>query len=125
MPINTVVSGAVSGWYQTNRNMRRELGEAVALIQFADLFRGAGTIAEEGATRVDVQGQWTGPGRVRIGANIQAQVSGMSIAALRIADTLGAAVGAIDQANVVTAAQNALNASGVDGLWREVTGTSP
>jgi hypothetical protein len=125
MPINTVANGNVSGWYQTNAKMQRELGEAVAQLQFADLFRGPGTIAEEGRTRVDVQGQWTGPGRVRIGANIQAQVSGMSIAGLKIADSLGAAVGAIEQAAVLTAAQLALNASGADGIWREVTGTSP
>lgn len=125
MPINTNVDGSVSGWLNPNKTMKSDLREAVALIDFGDLFRGPGTIAKYGNVRIDVQGQWSGPGGGRIGANIQAQVNRMSIAAIRVADTLGQAAGAVNQNAVVQAVQNALIASAGDGDWRDITGTSP
>jgi hypothetical protein len=125
MPINVAVNGDIRGWPPSvTRRMRDELAEAVAELGFADLFRGPGTVAEVGNTRIDVQGPWTNGGQ-RIGNNIQAQVGKMSIAALRIADTLGGAVGALNQNAVLQQAQAALNASVRDGQWRELTGTSP
>jgi hypothetical protein len=120
MPIATVAAGPAN-LIQTNAAMRAELAAAAALLQFAALFGAPGTIAVSGVVRIDIQGPWSaGPGR-----NIQAQVANSSIAAIRLADTLGAAVGAVNQAAVVAAAQAALLASENTGQWQNVTGTSP
>jgi hypothetical protein len=121
MPIATAVAGNIKGWPGTNGAIRAELAQATTQLQFADLFRGPGEIAHSGNVRIDVQGPWTaGPGN-----NIQAQIGGISIAALRIAFSLGAAAGPLAQGAVVQAAQEALNAGGRDGSWRNMTGTSP
>jgi hypothetical protein len=121
VPIATAVGSAMRGWRQPNRATRTDLAGAVAELQFADLFRGSGTIAEEGSVRIDVQGPWTqGPGK-----NIQAQVGSTSIAGLLIANTLGTAAGAVNQNAVLGAARTALIASAGDGSFRQVTGTQP
>lgn len=122
MPIVTAGGGTIRNSTEPNRRMRDDLNDAVTLVDFTGLFRGPGTIAEYGKVRIDVQGQWSGPGGRRIGANIQAQVGGATIAAVRVADTLGTTRDPDEQAEVVRQVVAALVAS-TDGTWREVTGT--
>lgn len=120
MPIEVAVTGEIRNFQAPNRRMRRELAEAVAQLTFAELFRGAGTIAEEGEVRIDIQGVWgAGPGQ-----NIQAQIGRATIAAIRLANSLGAAEGEENEAAVVAAVGAALIAS-TDGEWRDVTGEQP
>lgn len=125
MPIDTVEGDQFSGTTPSGR-MVKDLKGAIALLQFADLFRGSGTITKFGKVRIDVQGPWSKPGgRGRLGANIQAQVGNETIAAIRVADTLGGARGATYELAVVEAVQDALRDSAQDGNWRNITGTSP
>lgn len=120
MPILTVPDGPAV-LMPTTRQIRDDLDDAIDDLDFADLWRGPGTIAQAGVVRIDIQGPWTaGPGQ-----NIQAQVGRNSIAAIRVGVTLAAAVGAANQAAVVTAVGNALRQSMGGGVWVEVTGTQP
>lgn len=120
MPIVTAPAGRAR-LSPTNGQLRRDLAAAIAQLTFDELWRDPQTIAESGSVRIDIQGPWSaGPGQ-----NIQAQVGGSSIAAMRLANTLAAAVGAAHQGAVVAAVGNALTLSENSGFWQNVTGTSP
>lgn len=123
MPI-TVTPALPFNGIPVNNTIANLFADSVAKLDFAGLFRGPGTIVK-GAVRIDVQGPWTDGNHNRIGNNIQAQYGGGTVAAIRIADTLGAAVGAVNQLAVVQQAQAALTASFQTSTWQNVTGTSP
>jgi hypothetical protein len=120
MPIEIAVAGPVNNAMPVNRRLRVALAEAAQQLEFAALFGGPGTIAEEEPVRIDVQGPWgAGPG-----LNIQAQVGNGTIAGIRLAESLGR-TRAEEQAVVVEAVRAALIASANDGLWRDLTGRQP
>jgi hypothetical protein len=123
VPTAVAVGDPFANPAKTNKTIREELADAVALVEFADLFRGQrSNIAEFGSVRIDVQGPWSAGD----GNNIQAQLGKAgTIAAIRIAGSLGDAKGAINQQAVVGAAGNAILASCEDGMWRNLTGTEP
>jgi hypothetical protein len=122
VPVAVAVGGPFPNPAKTNKKILEQLDDAVAELEFADLFRGPGTIAEAGIVRIDVQG----PLKAGNGNNIQAQVGNAgTIAAILIAHSLGAAQGVVNQNTVLEAAQNAIIASGNDGNWCTLTGTEP
>lgn len=122
VPVAVAVGGPFPNPANANKKILEQLADAVAELEFADLFRGPGTIAKAGSVRIDVQGPWSaGPGN-----NIQAQVENAgTIAAILIAHTLGEAQGAVNQNTVLEAARAAIIASGNDRNWRTLTGTEP
>lgn len=106
---------------QASRPLRLQMEAAADAMQFNNLWR-TGTIATYESVRIDNQGPWSGgPG----GYNVQAQVGGRSIAAVRVARELEQAEGAVNQNRVLAAVKAALAASLASGNWINVTGTSP
>lgn len=120
MPIVTAPAG-VANLDEVNGRTRKDLADAMSELTFANLWRTPRTIAQSGSVRIDIQGPWSaGPGQ-----NIQAQAGNGSVAAIRVASTLEAALGNANQAAVVAAVGSALTASMNSGFWQNVTGTSP
>lgn len=120
MAITTTRGAAMRNWTRPNKTMISEMNGALALVQYANIWRNK-KIAQYEDVRIDNQGPWSkGPG-----VNIQAQTDKASIAGVLLADSLGNAANPIDQAAVVNALQQAMRQSSGDGYFYEVTGTVP
>jgi hypothetical protein len=119
--MQTNIEEPISNQMNSSARVRGELQQAAAQLKFEKLFRGPMPIARDGNVHIDIHGPWTaGEGRT-----IQAQLGkGGTIAAMRLANSLSAAQGAVNELAVVTAVQDALIDS-LDGQWRSVTGTMP
>jgi hypothetical protein len=119
--MQTNVEGPIAHQITSSARIRGELDQARAELKFEKLFRKPMTIASHRNVRIETLGPWTaGNGRT-----IQAYLVNMgTIAAVRLADSLEAAQGAVNQDAVVTAVGAALVFS-LDGNWRSVTGTMP
>ena len=119
MPINTTQEKKAK-LKTITKTQRKELLAVLNELEFANLFRGSRTRATSGTIRIDIQGVWTaGPG-----SNIQAQTGTDSIAAIRMATSLGTAQTEDGQNEVVAAVSAALVSSAGDGHWYNVTGTT-
>lgn len=77
MPINVVAGGAINNRYPNalNGTQRSDAQAVIALLDYADLFRGAGLLRKSGTMRVDMQGVIPG---TPVRSNIQVQVNGVN-----------------------------------------------
>ena len=103
-------------------NQQHDAMHAIDAIDFADVWRGAGTIANVGTVRVDVQGR-TGGGQ----QNLQAQINGIqghsTVAAVLIADTVGETSIEAQRVYALRKIKNALFSSLNDGHIYSVSGS--
>ena len=105
-----------------NANQERDARLAINAIDFADVWRGAGTIVNQGLVRVDVQGR-TGAGE----QNLQVQINGVNgnstVAAALIAESVQDASIEAQRVYAVRKIKDALFSSMNDGHIYRVTGT--
>lgn len=105
-----------------NANQERDARLAINAIDFADVWRGAGTIVNQGLVRVDVQGR-TGAGE----QNLQVQINGVNgnstVAAALIAESVQDASIEAQRVYAVRKIKDALFSSMNDSHIYRVTGT--
>ena len=105
-----------------NANQERDARLAINAIDFADVWRGAGTIVNQGLVRVDVQGR-TGAGE----QNLQVQINGVNgnstVAAALIAESVQDASIEAQRVYAVRKIKDALFSSMNDNHIYRVTGT--
>lgn len=75
MPISVIQGAAIQNLFASNPNQRTAAQTVIAQLQYADLWRGAGTLRNTLLMRVDMQGHIAGP---PIRYNIQVQVNGVA-----------------------------------------------
>lgn len=98
---------------------RQASQNAIALIQFADLGRGAGTVRTSGVARVDIQG------RTATHVNVQVQIGGNTVAAALLDLAILNIANVQNQQGGANAAISALNRSLDSGTTWQVDGTLP
>jgi hypothetical protein len=103
-----------------NKKMRAECHCVIAMLTFADLQRGPGTLHTEGDVRLDMQGRISGGG-----VNLQIQIGGRTIAAVIVAATVQQVADPDNQRGVANAVISALNQSLDSGTIWQVSGTLP
>ncbi|WP_156790439.1 hypothetical protein [Alcanivorax sp. DG881] len=105
-----------------NANQGHDARLAINAIDFADVWRGAGTIVNQGLVRVDVQGR-TGAGE----QNLQVQINGVNgnstVAAALIAESVQDASIEAQRVYAVRKIKDALFSSMNDNHIYRVTGT--
>lgn len=105
-----------------NGNQERDARLVINAIDFADVWRGAGTIVNEPLARLDVQGR-TAAGE----QNLQVQINGVNgnstVAAALIAESVQDASTKAQQVYAVRKIKDALFSSMNDGHIYRVTGT--
>ena len=105
-----------------NANQERDARLAINAIDFADVWRGAGTIVNQGLVRLDVQGR-TAAGE----QNLQVQINGVNgnstVAAALIAESVQDASIEAQRVYAVRKIKDALFSSMNDGHIYRVTGT--
>lgn len=105
-----------------NANQERDARLAINAIDFADVWRGAGTIVNQGLVRLDVQGR-TGAGE----QNLQVQINGVNgnstVAAALIAESVQDASIEAQRVYAVRKIKDALFSSMNDNHIYRVTGT--
>ena len=105
-----------------NANQEHDARLAINAIDFADVWRGAGTIVNQGLVRVDVQGR-TGAGE----QNLQVQINGVNgnstVAAALIAESVQDASIEAQRVYAVRKIKDALFSSMNDNHIYRVTGT--
>jgi len=74
MPITRAQGGAIPNLHAPSVGQRGSAQNVIAQLQYSDLWRGAGTLRDNGIMRVDMQGHIPGP---PIQYNIQVQIDGM------------------------------------------------
>ena len=125
MPMTVTQGAAIPNHYQPNANQRTAAHNVIAQLQYADLWRGAGTLHNNGTLRVDMQG--TIPGNP-IQHNIQVQVNGVNGSSTIAHANVSASIMTKDPANQRGAANkviSALNQSLDTGHSYSVAGTNP
>ena len=125
IPIVVEQGGPIPNYYEPNRHQRESAQNVIAQIDYDDLWRGAGTIADNGVMRVDNQGRIAGPPALY---NIQVQVNGISghsTVAHANVSTSTQTVDKINQTGVVNKVIAALNISLDSGRSCLVTGSIP
>jgi hypothetical protein len=127
MPITVIQGAAINNRFATplTQRQRSDAQAAIAQLQYADLFRGAGTLHTSGTMRVDMQGVIAGnPQR----SNIQVQINGINgastVAHADFARNL-ATTNAQNQVGAANKVISALNQSLDTGRTYAVAGTNP
>jgi hypothetical protein len=91
----------------------------IALLTFADMGRGAGTLHTVGVARLDMQG------RTQTGVNLQVQIGAGTSSAALIDDSVLATIDAANQRGASSGAISVLNQSLDSGTVWSLTGTLP
>ena len=91
----------------------------IALLDFADMGRGAGTLHTVGVARLDMQG------RTQTGINLQVQIGAGSAAAVLIDDSVLQTTDPMNQKGASNGAISVLNQSLDSGTVWSLTGTLP
>jgi hypothetical protein len=115
----------VSNHFQPNQQQRTAAHEVIAQLQYADLWRGAGTLHQNNLVRVDMQGTIAGN---PVRPNIQVQVNGIRGNSTIAHADVSARLMTNDPANqrgVASKVISALNQSLDSGHSYTVTGTGP
>ncbi|HEU0012566.1 MAG TPA: hypothetical protein VFQ45_02745 [Longimicrobium sp.] len=76
---NANASGPIKNGSLTNSKMRKEAAELIGQVDYAGIWRGAGTIAKSDTMRIDNQGKTSGGA-----ANLQIQVGSGTIAHVQV-----------------------------------------
>jgi len=120
MPLTKTDTGnAIRGLANLNNAQRADCQDVIAQLDFADLSRGAGTLHQAGAARLDLQGH-TANGD----ANIQVQVGAATAAALTAA-TVMQTQDAANQRGAAHGAVSVLDQSLDSSTVWTLTGTLP
>lgn len=121
MPLTKTNTGnAIRGRVVPNRAQSEDCHAVIALLTFADLGRGAGTLHTVGVARLDMQGR-TAAGD----ANIQVQIGDGTVAAAMIANSAQQANDPANQRGVANASISVLNQSMDSGTVWNLTGSLP
>lgn len=121
MPLTkTNSNNVIRGIIVPNAGQRRDCQDVIALLDFADMARGAGTLYTVGAARLDMQGH-TAAGD----ANLQVQIGGGTVAAALIADSVSTITDPMNQNGARNGAISVLNQSMDSGTVWNLTGTLP
>lgn len=121
MPLTKTNTGnAIRGIAVPNAAQRRNCQAVIALLDFADLGRGAGTLHSVGDVRLDMQGYTAGGD-----ANLQVQIGGGTVAASLIANSVLAITDPMNQNGARNGAISVLNQSMDFGTVWSLTGTLP
>jgi len=75
MPITLVVTGPINNHHAPNAAQRDATQDVIATLQYADLWRGPGTLRQNAIMRIDMQGNIPGPPLMK---NLQVQVNGLN-----------------------------------------------
>lgn len=121
MPLNKInTNNPIRGVIVPNAAQRSDCQAVIALLTYADLGRGAGTLHTVGVARLDMQGR-TAAGD----ANIQVQIGGGSVAAAMIAASAQHATDPANQSGVANGAISVLNQSMDTRTVWNLTGSLP
>jgi hypothetical protein len=88
MPMNVIRGEYFRGYVAVGRELREAAQTAISKIKYADIFRGAGSIAHHGTVRVDNQGRFQIGGVGPYYCNIQVQISNLTVAHASICETI-------------------------------------
>lgn len=125
MPITRTQGGPIPNFYNPNNGQRESSRNVIAQLEYADLWRGPGTLRDNKVMRVDMQGHIPGP---PIQYNIQVQVDGIfgnSTVAHAIVSSTIQTDDPANQRGSLRAVIAALNESLDTGRTYTVAGTSP
>jgi hypothetical protein len=118
--VKTDTHNPIRGLIQPNANQREDCYAVIAMLNFADLGRGAGTLHVSGVARLDLQGH-TAAGDV----NLQVQIGGQTAAAALIAPTVLATADPANQRGATNGVISVLNQSMDTGTIWTLTGSLP
>lgn len=125
MPMQVTQDQAIPNHLQPNQRQRTAAHEVIAQLQYADVWRNAGTLHQNSLVRVDMQGTIAGN---PVRHNIQVQVNGIAGNSTIAHADVSASLMTNDPANqrgVAHKVISALNQSLDSGHSYSVTGTSP
>ncbi|CCY63929.1 putative uncharacterized protein [Clostridium sp. CAG:967] len=128
MPLTITQGNQIPNFYASiNQNMRNDAHNAIGQLQYADLFRGAGTLTNFDRVRVDMQGTFNRNGSTW--SNIQVQVNGQNgnstIAHVELNHQCANITNIENQRGVTNKVRSALEQSLDSGNTYVVTGTLP
>lgn len=122
MPLTKTNTGiAIRGRVVPNASQRKDSQEVMAMAQFADLGRGAGTLHTSASrvARLDMQGQ------TAEGDNLQVQIGTGTVAAVIVAATVQNTADPTNRRGVDNAINSVLNQSMDSGTVWKITGSLP
>jgi hypothetical protein len=125
MPMTVASTGPINNRTVPNRTQRSRAQDVIASLQYADLWRNAGTLHDNRVVRVDMQGIINGPPRQ---SNIQVQLDGVQGNSTIAHANVSWSIMTDDPANQLGALRkviSALNQSLDTGNSYSVTGTNP
>jgi hypothetical protein len=125
MPMQVTRDQPIPNHFQPNQQQKAAAHEVIARLQYADLWRGAGTLHKNNLVRIDMQGTITGD---PVRHNIQAQINGVRGNSTIAHADVSASLMTNDPSNqrgVAGKVISALNQSLDSGCSYRVTGTSP
>lgn len=121
MPLTKTNTGnPIRGILVPNAAQRADCQAVIALLTFADMGRGSGTLHTSGVARLDMQGR-TAAGD----SNLQVQIGGGTVAAALIANSVLATTDPTNQRGASNGAISVLNQSMDSGTIWNLTGTLP
>ena len=121
MPLTKAnTNNAIRGRIVPNAGQRTDCQDVIAMLSFADLGRGAGTLHVSGVARLDLQGH-TAAGDV----NLQIQIGGSTAAAALVAATVLQIADPTNQRGGANGAISVLNQSLDSGTVWNLTGILP
>jgi hypothetical protein len=88
MPITVVVSGPIPGHIVPNAGQRSTAQDVIAMLQYADIWNGPGTLRQQGGVRLDMQGTIPATPALPARQNLQVQIGGHSIAHADVATSI-------------------------------------
>lgn len=125
MPINVAQGPAINNRFVPNQAQKTSAQAAIAQLEYAQIWRGAGTLVDNQVVRVDMQGTIAGP---PIQHNIQVRIDGVrgnsTVADVNVSATLMTNDPA-NQRGVLRKVISALNQSLDTARTYTVTGTAP
>lgn len=121
MSLNKTNTGnAIRGRVVPNAAQLKDCQDVIALLCFADLGRGAGTLHTVGVARLDMQG------RTKAGdANLQVQIGAGTVAAAMVANSVQQSTDPANQKGASNGAISVLNQSMDSGTVWNLTGFLP
>lgn len=130
MVVSIVQNGPIPNYYTGLNAARRTAAQnVIAQLQYADLWRGAGTLYTNDLMRIDMQGLIPAHGGTPAQSNIQVQVNGVTghstVAHANVSYSLNGITNAENQQGAANQVISALNRSLDSGYSYSVTGTLP
>ena len=115
--IKTNTHNAIRGKVVPTADKRRDCYAVIAMMKFADLGRGAGTLHTSGSARLDMQGHTAD------GDNLQVQIGTGTVSAVLVADSVLKTKDSVNQRGIQNAVISILNQSVDTGTIWKLTGS--